>query len=143
VLAEPPASSPLHASSAGRLLRARSFGECLSADRIVLVVTLGVINGLRYASCVIQSFGADTERVWRRERVRRFGSDLQRRANRKLLIINAAETLNDLRVPPGNRLEQLRGDRAGQYSIRINDQWRICFTWTALGAADVEITDYH
>jgi toxin HigB-1 len=59
------------------------------------------------------------------------------------LIINAAETLNDLRVPPGNRLEQLRGDRAGQYSIRINDQWRICFTWTAQGAADVEITDYH
>jgi toxin HigB-1 len=59
------------------------------------------------------------------------------------LIINAAETLNDLRVPPGNRLEQLRGDRAGQYSIRINDQWRICFTWTPQGAADVEITDYH
>lgn len=109
-----------------------------------LIVTLCVINGLRYASWVIQSFGdADTERVWRRERVRRFGSDLQRRANRKLLIINAAEALNDLRVPPGNRLEQLRGDRAGQYSIRINDQWRICFTWTALGAADVEITDYH
>jgi toxin HigB-1 len=93
---------------------------------------------------VIQSFGdADTELGWRRERVRRFGSDLQRMANRKLLIIDAAETLNDLRVPPGNRLERLRGDRAGQYSIRINDQWRICFTWTAAGAADVEITDYH
>jgi proteic killer suppression protein len=93
---------------------------------------------------VIQSSGdADTELVWRRERVRRFGSDLQRMANRKLLIIDAAETLNDLRVPPGNRLERLRGDRAGQYSIRINDQWRICFTWTAAGAADVEITDYH
>jgi proteic killer suppression protein len=93
---------------------------------------------------VIQSFGdADTRRVWRRERVRRFGSDLQRMANRKLLVIDAAETLNDLRVPPGNRLERLRGDRAGQYSIRINDQWRICFTWTVAGAADVEITDYH
>ena len=64
-------------------------------------------------------------------------------ANRKLLIIDAAEALNDLRVPPGNRLEQLRGDRAGQHSIRINDQWRICFNWTASGAADVEITDYH
>ena len=86
---------------------------------------------------------ADTERVWRRERVRRFGPDLQRMANRKLLIIDAAETLNDLRVPPGNRLEQLRGDRAGQHSIRINDQWRICFTWTMAGAADVQITDYH
>jgi toxin HigB-1 len=64
-------------------------------------------------------------------------------ANRKLLIIDAAEALNDLRVPPGNRLEQLRGNRAGQHSIRINDQWRICFTWTAAGAAHVEITDYH
>jgi toxin HigB-1 len=93
---------------------------------------------------VIQSFAdAETEWVWRRERVRRFGSDLQRMANRKLLIIDAAETLNDLRVPPGNRLEQLRGDRAGQHSIRINDQWRICFTWTRAGAADVQITDYH
>jgi|SRR5215213_9938586 toxin HigB-1 len=93
---------------------------------------------------VIQSFGdADTERVWRRERVRRFGSDLQRMANRKLLIIDAAETVSDLRSPPGNRLERLRGDRAGQYSIRINDQWRISFTWTPAGAADVEISDYH
>ncbi|HET6759489.1 MAG TPA: type II toxin-antitoxin system RelE/ParE family toxin [Propionibacteriaceae bacterium] len=93
---------------------------------------------------MIQSFGdADTERVWRRERVRRFGSDLQRMANRKLLIIDAADTVSDLRSPSGNRLERLRGDRAGQYSIRINDQWRICFTWTPAGAADVEISDYH
>jgi proteic killer suppression protein len=64
-------------------------------------------------------------------------------AHRKLLIIDAAETLDDLWVPPGNRLEQLRGNRAGQYSVRINDQWRICFTWTAAGPASVEITDYH
>jgi len=93
---------------------------------------------------VIQSFGdADTQRVWCRERVRRFGSDLQRMANRKLLIIDAAETLNDLRVPPGNRLERLRGERVGQYSIRINDQWRICFIWAAAGPANVEIIDYH
>lgn len=93
---------------------------------------------------MIQSFGdADTEKVWRREHVRRFGSALQRIANRKLLIVDAAETLNDLRVPPGNRLEQLRGGRAGQHSIRVNDQWRICFTWTAAGPTNVEITDYH
>jgi proteic killer suppression protein len=93
---------------------------------------------------VILSYAdGDTERVWRRERVRGIGSDLQRMANRKLLIIDASERLNDLRVPPGNRLEQMRGDRAGQRSIRINDQWRICFTWTAVGAADVEIVDYH
>jgi proteic killer suppression protein len=64
-------------------------------------------------------------------------------ANRKLLIIDAAETLNDLRVPPGNRLERLRGERVGQYSIRINDQWRICFIWSAAGPANVEIIDYH
>jgi proteic killer suppression protein len=64
-------------------------------------------------------------------------------ANRKLLIIDAAETLNDLRVPPGNRLERLRGERVGLYSIRINDQWRICFTWSTAGPANVEIIDYH
>jgi proteic killer suppression protein len=93
---------------------------------------------------VIQSFAdADTERVWRRQRVRRFGADLQRMANRKLLMLDAAETLADLRVPPGNRLELLRGDRAGQHSIRINDQWRICFVWTPAGPQNVEITDYH
>jgi len=62
---------------------------------------------------------------------------------RKLVILDAAETLEDLRVPPGNRLEKLRGDRAGQHSIRVNDQWRICFRWTAGNADDVEIVDYH
>ena len=94
--------------------------------------------------CVIESFkDADTERVWRRQHVRRFGAELQRIANRKLLMLDAAETLADLRVPPGNRLEALRGDRAGQHSIRVNDQWRICFTWTPAGPANVEITDFH
>ena len=93
---------------------------------------------------MIQSFAdADAERVWRRQHVRRFGADLQRIANRKLLMLDAAETLRDLRVPPGNRLEILRGDRAGQHSIRINDQWRICFIWTPAGPENVEITDYH
>ena len=93
---------------------------------------------------MIQSFAdADAERVWRRQHVRRFGADLQRIANRKLLMLDAAETLKDLRVPPGNRLEILRGDRAGQHSIRINDQWRICFIWTPAGPENVEITDYH
>jgi proteic killer suppression protein len=93
---------------------------------------------------VIQSFAdGDSERVWRRQRVQRFGADLQRMANRKLLMLDAAETLADLRVPPGNRLELLRGDRAGQHSIRVNDQWRICFTWTPVGPENVEIADYH
>jgi toxin HigB-1 len=93
---------------------------------------------------VIQSFaGKETEFVWNRTHVRKFGSDLQRIANRKLLILDAAEHINDLRIPPGNRLEQLHGGRQGQHSIRINDQRRICFTWTPAGPADVEITDYH
>ena len=93
---------------------------------------------------MIQSFAdADAERVWRRQHVRRFGADLQRMANRKLLMLDAAETLSDLRVPPGNRLEMLRCDRAGQHSIRVNDQWRICFIWTPAGPENVEITDYH
>ena len=93
---------------------------------------------------MIESFkDSDTERVWRRQRVRRFSSELQRIANRKLLMLDAAAALVDLRVPPGNRLEALRGDRAGQHSVRVNDQWRICFTWTPAGPANVEITDYH
>jgi toxin HigB-1 len=93
---------------------------------------------------VIESFkDSDTERVWRRQHVRRFGAELQRITNRKLLLLDAAETLADLRVPPGNRLEALRGNRARQHSIRVNDQWRICFTWTPAGPANVEITDYH
>jgi toxin HigB-1 len=93
---------------------------------------------------VIQSFAdKETEFVWNRTHVRKFGSDLQRISNRKLLILDAAENINDLRIPPGNRLEQLHGNRQGQHSIRINDQRRICFTWTSAGPADVEITDYH
>jgi proteic killer suppression protein len=66
-----------------------------------------------------------------------------RLAYNKLILINTAESINDLRVPPGNRLEKLAGSRAGQYSIRVNDQWRICFTWSASGARNVELVDYH
>lgn len=72
-----------------------------------------------------------------------FPTDLIRRAQQLLTILSLAEDLGDLRSPPGNRLEKLRGDRDGQYSIRINKQWRICFRWTDTGAEDVEITDYH
>jgi proteic killer suppression protein len=93
---------------------------------------------------VLRSFaGKDTERVWRRERSRRLDQAVQRAALRKLLIMDAAETLDDLRIPPGNRLEKLRGGRAGQYSIRVNQQWRICFRWTSAGPDDIGITDYH
>jgi proteic killer suppression protein len=93
---------------------------------------------------MIKSFrDKGTERVFGRERVRRFDLTLQRLAQRKLAMLDAAETLNDLRVPPGNRLEKLTGMRRGQYSIRINDQWRICFQWHHGDAYNVEITDYH
>lgn len=92
---------------------------------------------------MIRSFRcADTESLARGNHVRRFES-LSRVARRKLRQLEVAGRLDDLRVPPGNRLEALKGDRQGQYSIRINDQWRICFRWTANGAEDVEIVDYH
>ena len=93
---------------------------------------------------VIRSFrDKETERIWKRQRARQLDDGSQRIALRKLLILDAAEVLGDLRVPPGNRLERLRGDRAGSYSIRVNQQWRICFRWTDTGAGDVELVDYH
>lgn len=93
---------------------------------------------------MLRSFAdKDTERVWRRERSKRLDQNIQRAALRKLLILDAAETLDDLKVPPGNRLEKLPGGRAGQHSVRVNQQWRICFRWTTAGPEDVEIVDYH
>lgn len=93
---------------------------------------------------MIRSFrDRETEKVFNREPSRRWSRDLQRVARRKLLMLDAAETLTDLRVPPGNRLEKLSGDRQGQHSIRINDQWRICFRWGEGDAHDVGIVDYH
>ena len=93
---------------------------------------------------MIRSFrDRETERVFLRHRSRRFGAAVQRAAYRKLLLIDGADVLQDLRVPPGNRLEKPRGSRAGQYSIRINDQWRVCFRWNRGDAYDVEIADDH
>ena len=93
---------------------------------------------------MIQSFAdRDTERLFQREPVRRFPAELRRPMLRKLGLVDAAEQLTDLRVPPGNRLERLTGDRAGQHSIRVNDQWRICFRWRDGNAYDVQIVDYH
>jgi len=93
---------------------------------------------------VIRSFrDRETERLFRRERSRALPPELQRVALRKLVQLDAAASLADLRVPPGNRLELLRGGRAGQHNVRINDQWRICFLWKENGADDVEIVDYH
>ena len=99
---------------------------------------------MRYESVVIRSFRCrETERLFRRERPRRFPASLHRRAYRKLVMLHAATALDELRLPPGNRLEALHGDRAGQHSIRISRQWRICFVWRDGGADEVEIVDYH
>ena len=93
---------------------------------------------------MIRSFGdRETDRLWQRERVRSLDSRLLRTGLRKLAMLDAAVTLDDLRVPPGNRLEMLRGDRRGQHGIRVNDQWRICFVWTDAGPENVQIVDYH
>jgi proteic killer suppression protein len=85
----------------------------------------------------------DSESVWHGTRSRRLPPDIQGIARRKLRMLNNAQSLTDLRIPPANRLEALAGDREGQHSIRINDQWRICFRWIDSGAHEVEIVDYH
>jgi proteic killer suppression protein len=86
---------------------------------------------------------SDTERLWTAGRCKRLPAQLNRQALKKLYILNAALALENLNVPPGNRLEKLRGDRSGRHSIRINDQYRICFAWRDGNAHDVEIVDYH
>jgi len=93
---------------------------------------------------MIKSFRCkDTEKLFLRRSVTKFPINMQRNSLRKLLLLDAAERLEDLQVPPGNRLEKLAGDRKGQHSIRINDQWRICFRWHQGDAYEVEIVDYH
>ncbi len=93
---------------------------------------------------MIESFRCkEAERIFRREYSRRLPTAVQDGAFRKLRMLNRSANLQDLRVPPGNRLEALAGERKGQHSIRINDQWRICFVWRNGGAHDVEIVDYH
>ncbi|MCU0503158.1 MAG: type II toxin-antitoxin system RelE/ParE family toxin [Anaerolineae bacterium] len=93
---------------------------------------------------MIKSFGnEETRLIYSLQRSRKLPSDIQQVALRKLRMINNAVSLNDLRVPPANRLEKLIGDRAGQHSVRINDQWRVCFRWEGSDAYEVEITDYH
>jgi proteic killer suppression protein len=93
---------------------------------------------------VIKSFkDSETEKIYNLTRSRKLPNDIQQIALRKLRMLNNAKTINDLRIPPANRLEKLIGNRTGQYSIRINDQWRICFDWQEENAYNVEIVDYH
>jgi len=93
---------------------------------------------------MIKSFRSrETEKIWNGNRSKRLPQSIQQIARRKLRMLNNARSINDLRVPPANRLEALRGSRKGQHSIRINDQWRICFVWLDGDAVNVEIVDYH
>ncbi len=93
---------------------------------------------------MIRSFSdKNAERIWAEQFVKGIDRRIQRAALRKLEALHAAAEVEDLRIPPGNRLELLKGDRAGQHSIRVNDQWRICFRWKDGGADDVELVDYH
>ena len=93
---------------------------------------------------MIRSFrDKDTEAIWQRRQVKKLSPELSRLTYNKLVLVNAAANINDLRVPPGNHLEKLVGDRVGPYSIRVNNRWRICFSWSASGAANVELVDYH
>lgn len=114
-----------------------------NSTALTCVCTLDVINVARYYGVVIVSFkDADTQQLAQGNRVGRFVS-IESIARHKLRQLEIAGRLDDLRVPPGNRLEALKGDRAGQHSIRVNDQFRICFRWTVAGPEDVEIVDYH
>ena len=93
---------------------------------------------------MIKSFqDKETEKIFNRQFSSKLPQNIQRVARKKLVILDATPRLNDLRIPPGNQFEVLKGDRKGQHSIRINDQWRICFKWSDGDAYDVEITDYH
>jgi proteic killer suppression protein len=93
---------------------------------------------------VIKSFGnKETEKVYRRDYVKNLPAEIQQASLRKLRMLNNAKSMQDLRSPPGNRLEKLKGDREGQYSIRVNEQWRVCFEWKDNDAYEVEITEYH
>jgi proteic killer suppression protein len=107
--------------------------------RLLILITLCVM-----IACMIVSFGdRETETIWQGRHSRRLPTDIQAAALRKLRLINNAKRLEDLRMPPANRLEALKGDRKGQHSIRINEQWRICLVWRAGNAHGVEIIDYH
>jgi toxin HigB-1 len=92
---------------------------------------------------IINFCDKETEKIWNNTYSKKYPIEIQKTAKRKLLQINAAINLNDLKIPPGNRLHDLKDDRKGQWSISINDQWRICFKWQENNAYDVEIVDYH
>ncbi len=101
-------------------------------------------NAMRYKGVMIKSFeSTETERIWKGNVSRKFPGDIQQRVLRKLFMLDKAQSLDDLMIPPANRLEHLKGDRKDQYSIRVNDQWRLCFLWKDGNAENVQLVDYH
>ena len=115
-----------------------SFGVTLA------LLTIDNSIGARYGIDMIESFAcSETEKIWNKVFSRKLPGDIQTDARRKLIMLNAAATLDDLRIPPRNMLEKLSGDREGQYSIRINQQWRVCFCFEHGIATQVMIVDYH
>lgn len=126
-------------------MKPRSLGYAKKRCWLIALLALDNNSETRYyGSAMIKSFASkEIQKLFNRKFSRKLPQNIQRVARRKLLILDAAETLSDLRVPPGNRLEPLSGDREGQHSIRINDQWRICFEWRGGDAHSVEIVDYH
>ena len=108
------------------------------------LITFVVSIGTRYYFLVIRSFrGKDAEAIWHRRYVKWLSPELAKLTYNKLALINTAKNINNLHMPPRNRLKKLAGDRAGQHSVRVNDQWRLCFTWSTGGASNVELVDYH
>ena len=117
---------------------------CKHGMKRVVIVTLDVIITMRYYLYVIKTFAdKETEKLFKRQFLKKFPQTIQRNARMKLEILDAANVLRDMTIPPGNRLEKLTGNREGQHSVRINNQWRICFVWQSGDAYEVEIVDYH
>ena len=108
------------------------------------MVTLGVITAMRYYDVMIKSFrGKAAAAIFERRRIKGVPLEISRQALLKLRVLDSVDALEELRQPPGNHLEALKGDRAGQYSIRVNKRWRLCFVWTGSDAEEVELVDYH
>jgi proteic killer suppression protein len=117
-------------------------GTLMKSFAALFLIDVTTVN--RYHQQEIRSFASrPTETIWNGDRARSLPPDIQNVCRRKLRMLNNAERLPDLRLPPANRLEKLSGNRTGQYSIRVNDQWRICFRWEDGDAYDVELVDYH
>jgi proteic killer suppression protein len=147
--AAPPTLGHATARNEGPFLRCRPTLSCLTETKAVDPVSLidtPILTAVSFndTQCVIRNFREKTtQAVFNGESPKGFPADLVKVARRKLRYLNAAGDLGDLRSPPGNRLEALAGDRKGQHSVRINDQFQVCFVWTAEGPADVEFVDYH